>query len=170
LSPVSVSASSTGPDSDSDSESRSGSSSSSGSGSGGLGVGPGAPRHQQRERALSLLYEAELKGESPLSVLEGLPVRPDAYVCTLLNGAVATRAEADARITAASVGWPLDRMAVIDRLVLRLAVAELLDAEGPPKAVIIDEAVELAKTYSTDDSGSFVNGILSTIAADVRPA
>jgi N utilization substance protein B len=131
--------------------------------------GPGAPRHQQRERALSLLYEAELKGESPLTVLEGLPVRPDAYVCMLLKGAVATRGEADSRITEASVGWPLDRMAVIDRLVLRLAVAELLDPDGPPLAVVIDEAVELAKTYSTDDSGSFVNGILSTIAADVRP-
>ena len=67
------------------------------------------------------------------------------------------------------MGWPLDRMAVIDRLVLRLAVAELLDADGPPMAVVIDEAVELVKTYSTDDSGSFVNGILSTIAAEVRP-
>jgi N utilization substance protein B len=123
-----------------------------------------APRHQQRERALSLLYEAELKGEGPLEVLRGLPVPPDAYVCTLLEGAVADR-----RITAASVGWPLERMAVIDRIVLRLAVAELLDGGGPPLAVVIDEAVELVKTYSTDDSGSFVNGILSTIAADVRP-
>ncbi len=90
-------------------------------------------------------------------------------MCTLLAGAEATRAEADSRITAASVGWPLDRMAVIDRLVLRLAVAELLDDDGPPMAVVIDEAVELVKTYSTDDSGSFVNGILATIAADVRP-
>ena len=118
---------------------------------------------------MSLLYEAEIKGVSPSAVLEGLAVKPDAYVCTLLNGAEATRAEADERIAAASVGWPLERMAVIDRLVLRLAVAELLDAAGPPKAVIIDEAVELAKTYSTDDSGSFVNGVLSTIAAGVRP-
>jgi transcription antitermination protein NusB len=129
----------------------------------------GAPRHQQRERALSLLYEAELKGETPLAVLSGLPVVPDPYVCTLLKGAEATREKADTLITAASVGWPLDRMAVIDRLVLRLAVAELLDGEGPPMAVVIDEAVELVKTYSTDDSGSFVNGILSTIAAEVRP-
>jgi N utilization substance protein B len=129
-----------------------------------------APRHQQRERALSLLYEAELKGESPRRVLDALAVRPDAYVCTLLEGAEATRDEADALISAASVGWPLDRMAVIDRLVLRLAVAELLDRSGPPMAVVIDEAVELVKTYSTDDSGSFVNGILSTIAAEVRPA
>jgi N utilization substance protein B len=129
----------------------------------------GAPRHQQRERALSLLYEAELKGQSPDQVLAGLAVRPDDYVCTLLAGAASTRSEADRRITEASVGWPIDRMAVIDRIVLRLAVAELLDTDGPPLAVVIDEAVELAKTYSTDDSGSFVNGILSTIAAEVRP-
>jgi N utilization substance protein B len=129
----------------------------------------GAPRHQQRERALSLLYEAELKDESPLRVLADLPVPPDPYVWQLLEGTVATHEEADARITAASVGWPLERMAVIDRLVLRLAVAELLHPDGPPTAVILDEAVELAKTYSTDDSGSFVNGILSTIASEVRP-
>ena len=129
----------------------------------------GVPRHQQRERALSLLYEAEIKGDDPLEVLGGLPVRPDPYVCTLLEGVARTRAEADGRITAASVGWPLDRMAVIDRLVLRLAVAELLDEQGPPLAVVLNEAVELAKTYSTDESGSFVNGILSTIAAEVRP-
>jgi N utilization substance protein B len=135
-----------------------------------MGPDTGAPRHQQRERALSLLYEAELKGESPTAVLEGLPVPPDAYVRTLLEGATATRPEADTLITAASVGWPIDRMAVIDRLVLRLAVAELLDPDGPPLAVVIDEAVELAKAYSTDDSGSFVNGILSTIAAEVRTA
>jgi N utilization substance protein B len=140
--------------------------------SSGLPESPGgaAPRHQQRERALSLLYEAELKGESPKQVLAALAVRPDAYVCTLLEGAEKTRVEADTRIGAASVGWPIERMAVIDRLVLRLAVAELLDPAGPPMAVVIDEAVELVKTYSTDDSGSFVNGILSTIAAEVRPA
>jgi N utilization substance protein B len=130
----------------------------------------GAPRHQQRERALSLLYEAELKGESPVEILAHLAVPPDPYVTTLLEGTVATREEADRRITAASVGWPLERMAVIDRLVLRLAVAELLHPDGPPTAVVLDEAVELAKTYSTDDSGSFVNGILSTIASEVRPS
>jgi N utilization substance protein B len=128
-----------------------------------------APRHQQRERALSLLYEAELKGESPLDVARALPVPPDPYVLTLLTMCVATREEADRRIAAASVGWPLERMAVIDRLVLRLAVAELLDPEGPPLAVVIDEAVELVKVYSTDESGAFVNGLLSTVAAEVRP-
>ncbi len=126
-----------------------------------------APRHQQRERALSLLYEAELKGESPLDVVEALPVPPDPYVRTLLERAVATREVADDRIGAVAVGWPLERMAVIDRLVLRLAVGELLDPAGPPTAVVIDEAVELAKTYSTEESGGFVNGILSSIAADL---
>ena len=128
-----------------------------------------ASRHQQRERALLLLYEAELKAEDPVGVADGLAVPPDPYVRTLLEGAVATREEAERRIAGASVGWPLDRMAVIDRLVLRLAVAELLDPAGPPTAVVIDEAVELVKEYSTDESGAFVNGILSTIASDVGP-
>jgi N utilization substance protein B len=127
-----------------------------------------APRHQQRERALSLLYEAELKGEDPVAVADGLAVPPDPYVRTLLEHAAAGRSEADERIAAASANWPLERMAVIDRLVLRLAVAELLDPDGPPTPVVIDEAVELAKAYSTDDSGAFVNGILSTIAAEVK--
>jgi N utilization substance protein B len=128
-----------------------------------------APRHQQRERALSLLYEAELKGEGPLAVVDALRVPPDPFVRSLVAQAVATRDEADRRIAAASVGWPLERMAVIDRIVLRLAVAELLDPDGPPVAVVIDEAVELVKEYSTDESGRFVNGILSTIAAGLEP-
>jgi N utilization substance protein B len=59
-------------------------------------------------------------------------------------------------------------MAVVDRIVLRLAVAELLDPDGPPAAVVIDEAVQLAKEYSTDESGRFVNGILATISAEVK--
>ncbi len=128
---------------------------------------PDAPRHQQRERALSLLYEAELKGEDPRQVVAGLPVAPDAYVQRLVEQAAATREEADRRIAAASVGWPLERMAVVDRIVMRLAVGELLDPGGPPTAVVIDEAVELAKAYSTDESGRFVNGILSTVSADI---
>jgi N utilization substance protein B len=65
------------------------------------------------------------------------------------------------------VGWPIDRLAVLDRLVLRLAVAELLVPDGPPMPVVIDEAVELAKSYSTEASGGFVNGVLSTVAARI---
>jgi N utilization substance protein B len=127
-----------------------------------------APRHQQRERALSLLYEAEIKRAQPLEVADALPVPPDPYVRELLAQVEKTRAEADRRIADAAVGWPLERLAVVDRLVLRLAVAELLNRDGPPVAVVIDEAVELAKAYSTEESGGFVNGVLSTIAADVR--
>lgn len=127
------------------------------------------PRHQQRERALSLLYEAELKGEDPGAVLADLPVAPDPYVRRMVERAAEGRRDAERRIADASVGWPLERMAVVDRLVLRLAVAELLDPEGPPAAVVIDEAVELAKEYSTEESGRFVNGILSTVSAEIGP-
>lgn len=129
----------------------------------------GATRHQARERALSLLYEAEMKGVDPAAVLDALPVAPDPFARRLVAGTQARRLEEDALISDCSVGWPIDRMAVIDRLVLRLAVSELLDPAGPPVAVVIDEAVELAKTYSTDASGGFVNGILSSVAARVRP-
>ena len=129
----------------------------------------GATRHQSRERALSLLYEAEMKGVEPAEVLAALPVAPDPFARALVEATAAQRVRADELITDAAVGWPLDRMAVVDRLVLRMAVAELLDAHGPPVAVILDEAVELAKTYSTDESGRFVNGVLSTVAAQTRP-
>ena len=128
----------------------------------------GAARHQSRERALSLLYEAEMKGVPAAQVIAELAVPPDPFAAALVGAAERHRSEADERIGRASVGWPIARMAVVDRLVLRLAVAELLDPGGPPVAVVIDEAVELAKTYSTDESGGFVNGILSSVAAEVR--
>src|ERR1700679_2131362 len=91
-----------------------------------------APRHQQRERALSLLYEAELKGEGPLQVVDALPVPPDPYVRTLIEHAVETREEADRRISGASVGWPLERMAVVDRIVLRMGGGAGFRPPGPP--------------------------------------
>ena len=125
-------------------------------------------RHQSRERALGLLYEAEMKGEAPTAVLAALAVPVDAFTAGLVTAAQRHGEEADALIADASVGWPLELMAVVDRLVLRMAVAELLDRQGPPTAVVIDEAVELAKTYSTEGSGPFVNGILRTVAARVR--
>ena len=121
-----------------------------------------APRHQSRERALTLLYEADLKGERPDTVLAALAVAPDPYVTTLL-GAV------DALVGEAASGWDLERMAVVDRNVLRLATAELLTCDDVPTAVILNEAVDLASAFSTDDSGRFVNGILATVAASVRP-
>jgi transcription antitermination protein NusB len=127
-----------------------------------------ATRHQARERALGLLYEAEMKGKSPSEVVAELRVAPDPFTVELVNAVERRGAQADALVQDASVGWPLERMAVVDRLVLRMAVSELLEPDGAPTAVVLDEAVELAKTYSTEDSGRFVNGVLSTIAAKVR--
>ena len=68
------------------------------------------------------------------------------------------------------VGWTLERLSTIDRIVMFIATAELLDAEGPPVAVILNEAVELAKRYSTEDAGRFVNGVLAAVARSARPA
>ena len=127
-------------------------------------------RHQARERALALLYEAEMKGATPTEVLKALPVPPDPFAAALVDAAETHHAEATALISEASEGWPVERMAMVDRLVLLLATCELLDRAGPPVPVVIDEAVELVKTYSTDRSGPFVNGVLSTVAARVRPS
>jgi N utilization substance protein B len=127
-----------------------------------------SPRHQARERALSLLYEAELKGERPSVVLGALMVPPDPYTVELLLVAEARQEEIDQLIDEAAIGWDLDRMAVVDRNVLRLAVAELLHSTEVPTAVILNEAVELASGYSTDDSGRFVNGVLATLATRLR--
>jgi len=127
-----------------------------------------SPRHQARERALSLLYEAELKGDRPSVILGALMVPPDPYTVELLTVTEDRQAEIDGLIDAAAIGWDLDRMAVVDRNVLRLAVAELLQSTEVPTAVILNEAVDLASGYSTDDSGRFVNGVLATLAARLR--
>ena len=128
-----------------------------------------APRHQARERALTLLYEAELKDSPPSVVLGELLMAPDGYTATLVETVESRRPEIDGMIDDAAIGWDLGRMAVVDRNVLRLAVAELLACPEVPTAVILNEAVELASAYSTDDSGRFVNGVLATIATRVRP-
>lgn len=127
-------------------------------------------RHLSRERALELLYEADLKGVSVREVVASLPVAPDPFVVTLVEDAEAARAVAEAAIRDAAVDWPLERMAVLDRLVMVLAVGEVMGASPPPDAVVLDEAVELAKTFSTDASPRFVNGVLATVLPSlVRP-
>jgi len=127
-----------------------------------------APRHQARERALTLLYEAELKDTVPSEVLEALLMAPDAYATLLVQTVESRGSEIDGLVDGAAIGWDLERMAVVDRNVLRLAVAELLACPDVPTAVILNEAVELASAYSTDDSGRFVNGVLATLAVQIR--
>ena len=125
-------------------------------------------RHQARERALSLLYEAELKSELLSEVLAALPVVPDPYTVSLLHEVEGRQGEIDGLIDGAAIGWDIERMAVVDRNVLRVAVAELLAEPDLPVAVILNEAVELATGYSTDESGRFVNGVLATLATSIR--
>jgi len=103
-------------------------------------------------------------------VLAALPVAPDPYVTTLLGAVGDQQERIDELVAAAAIGWDLGRMAVVDRNVLRLATAELLTCDDVPTAVILNEAVDLATAFSTDDSGRFVNGVLATVAKQVRPA
>jgi N utilization substance protein B len=124
----------------------------------------GTRRHHARERALEIMYEASIKDRPVLVVVESLPLAPDDYVIALLTSAELNVERANKLISQYSIDWPLDRIALVDRLVMTLAIGEMLMDEAPPKAVILDEAVELAKVYSTDASPKFVNGILSSIA------
>jgi N utilization substance protein B len=120
-------------------------------------------RHLARERALELLYEASLKAVEPSEVLASLPVAPDAFVVELVTAAERARPTAEDAIVAAASDWPLERLALLDRLIMVLAIGEALSDSPPPDAVVLDEAVELATTYSTDASPRFVNGVLAAI-------
>jgi N utilization substance protein B len=127
------------------------------------------PRRQSRERALELLYEADAKGISPADVLRELPVAPDPFVIEMVGGVSHHQKEIDELISEHAIGWSLDRMPVVDRTLLSMATFELLHRADIPTGVVISEAVELAKQFSTEESGRFVNGVLATIAARTRP-
>lgn len=126
------------------------------------------PRRQARERALSLLYEADAKGASPAAVLADQPLEAEPFVAELVTGVESRQAELDGLISRHLIDWPFERLATIDRTVLRLATFELVALPAVPTAVVLDEAVELAKRYSTEDSGRFVNGVLAAVARTVR--
>jgi transcription antitermination protein NusB len=130
---------------------------------------PLSTRREARERALSLLYEAESKRVDPSVVLAELPVSPDPFVIDLVRGVEARVTEIDHLVAAHAIGWSVDRMPVVDRALLRMATFELLARPDVPTGVVISEAVELATQYSTEESGRFVNGMLATIATIVRP-
>jgi len=125
-------------------------------------------RSDARERALHLLYEAHAKSESGSSVVESQILPVDDLVLEIVSGVDDVTAFADEIIAENAIGWTLARMPVIDLIVLRMAIFELKSRPDVPTAVILNEAVELAKTFSTDESGRFVNGILSTISKKVR--
>lgn len=126
-------------------------------------------RTAARERALDLLYEAHSKGITAEQVLAGQTLEVPAEVRLLVEGTAHMAEQADELIAARSRGWTLQRMPVIDRTVMQMATFELMERPDVPRAVVLDEAVSLAKRYSTDDSGRFVNGVLAAIADEVRP-
>jgi transcription antitermination protein NusB len=124
-------------------------------------------RRAARERALALLYEADVRGVPADEVLEGLPVAPDPYAVAIVTGVATDAARIDDLISTYAKGWTIGRMPVVDRAILRLGVQELLGADDVPSGVAISEAVALASAYSTDESGRFVNGLLARIAREL---
>jgi len=129
-----------------------------------------AARSKARKRALDILFESEQRGLPTLELLSErqslgeLPVPP--YAADLVRGVASHNERIDALISWNLVDWTLERMPAVDRNVLRLGVYELLWADDVPDGVAISEAVALAEDLSTDASPSFVNGVLSRLAAE----
>ncbi|MBX5485688.1 N utilization substance protein B [Mycolicibacterium hassiacum DSM 44199] len=129
-------------------------------------------RHQARKRAVDLLFEAEARGITPAEAAEARnaladkdpdvsPLNP--YTVTVAQGVTEHAAHIDDLIASHLQGWTLERLPAVDRAILRVAVWELLYAEDVPEPVAVDEAVELAKHLSTDESPGFVNGVLGQV-------
>lgn len=124
---------------------------------------------EARERALTLLYEAESRSLSVDDVVAEQVVAPGPHAVALARGVEAGQAHYDQLIAGKARGWRLDRMPMIDRAILRLGLYELEQRPDTPTAVVLNEAVELAKRFSTEDSGRFVNGVLAALVSETRP-
>ncbi|GLY30598.1 transcription antitermination factor NusB [Kineosporia sp. NBRC 101731] len=126
-------------------------------------------RSKARKRALDILFEADVRGDDPLTIMAGRKDDEDPnralpeYTVQLVEGVTAQTGRIDELLSTYSHGWTVDRMPAVDRAVLRLGTWELLYNDDVPDAVAIDEAVELARTLSTDDSPNFVNGLLARL-------
>lgn len=128
-----------------------------------------ATRRDARERAIELLYEAETKGIDVDEIVAALPLRPDAYALELATGVLDHRLELDHLLGRHARNWPVARMAVMDRIVLRLGAFELATKPEIPTGAALSEAVELGAQYgSTDDTSRFVNGVLVAVGDEVR--
>jgi transcription antitermination protein NusB len=130
-------------------------------------------RHQARELALKVLFQLESSNDDPEEVLayhaaEGAAT-PDVanFARSLIRGVINNREKLDAILSETSEHWKLEQMAKVDRIILRIAVYEIsIDKHVPTKAAI-NESIELAKTFSGDEAGRFVNGILGRVAASI---
>ena len=127
-------------------------------------------RSKSRKAALDLLYEADIRGRVAVDLLSSRMSDDEVYMreytAQLLEGVASARKKIDELITLHAQGWDMDRMPAVDRNILRIAIYELLWSTEIPDKVAISEALELAKTLSTDDSVSYINGVLATIAAN----
>jgi N utilization substance protein B len=130
-------------------------------------------RTKARKRALDILFQADVRGEELGVVLAAEakraanePARQASwlYAREIVDGIIDNRDEIDEQITTSSKDWSLARMPAVDRALLRIATWEILYNEQVPSAVAIDEAVELAKEFSTEESGAFVHGVLARVA------
>jgi N utilization substance protein B len=129
-------------------------------------------RSTAREAALQMLFALEASGADVERVIADFwletPGDPEdrAYADEIVRGVARELEATDTRVRAASTNWRLERMTRVDRSVLRLGAYELLHRQDVPRAVILDEAVEIAKRYGTEESGAFVNGVLDRVADD----
>lgn len=124
------------------------------------------PRRKAREQALQAMYQVDLTGVTPKQALQALypdssvPEELDPFLTRLVYGTYEQLEQLDPMIQQHLIGWDLRRLSVIDRNILRLALFEMIHLDTP-FSVVMDEAVELAKTFSTDDGRRFINGVLS---------
>lgn len=136
-------------------------------------------RRKARKRALDILFAADIRGVDITEVLveQQQTTHPDPsrftagdYATEIISGVAQYRDDIDARLRNVSTDWPLERLAGVDRAILRIAVYEMVYREDIPVAVAVSEAGELAQEYSTDDSRQFVQGVLGAIAKGEPPA
>jgi transcription antitermination protein NusB len=132
-----------------------------------------AARSKARKRALDILFEGDQRGVDPATVLAERVRRADPpvaeYTVEIVEGVLAHRERIDELLATYAQGWTVARMPGVDRALLRLSAWELLYNDAVPDAVVIDEAVELARSLSTDESPAFVNGLLARLLA-VKPS
>jgi N utilization substance protein B len=130
-------------------------------------------RSKARKQALDILYESDIRGATPESILESRAVPeegPDArplreFTRELILGVVSNKRKIDELITTYAQGWDMDRLATVDRNILRLAIFEIIWSDDLADGIAIDEALTLARDISTDESSAFIHGLLGKISS-----
>ena len=138
-------------------------------------------RRRSRHRAVQVLYQCDMRDLRPHQAISAFygglyseenetPPDPDPFMESLVHGVLNQREDIDKRIGKFSERWRIERMPAVDRNILRMAIYEMLQGETPP-AVVIDEAIELARKFSGDEAAPFINGLLDSVRKDLdRPS